>query len=343
MNGSPRILIVKTSSLGDLFHVLPAVHLLKYGLGAKIDWVVNSEYASLLHFFTDVSRVIPFPRRNLRREWRAFRESLRESEYDLILDMQGLLKSALICRNARRKKVSAFSGQPGWPGGSDRALLAGPSFRREGAGLFYDLVSGPKNKARHAVQENLDMVRLFGLADEPVDFPADFPEYVLEGDAKKVVFAPCSRHEAKNWPPEYFAELGALLVKECDARIFLVGGPGDAAVCDFIASKIGSAAENLAGKTSLVELGGVLRAADLAVTVDSGPMHMGAAAGCRVLALFGPTDPLRVGPYGDRHRVLRGKVSSKAVRRSGNYSRRDLESIRSLSVKEVFEAATEML
>ncbi len=148
-----------------------------------------------------------------------------------------------------------------------------------------------------------------------------------------VVFAPCSRHEAKNWPWKRFVELG----EQLPAQIVLVGAPDDLETCTKIENALPEgAAINLCGKTSLLELGGVLQQADLVVTVDSGPMHMASAAGTPCLAIFGPTDPLRVGPYGPQHRVLR----ASKVR---NYSKEDMESIRMVETSDVLKAAKEML
>ena len=315
-----RILIVKTSSLGDLFHALPTVHLLKQAYDAEIDWVVNTEYVGLVECFSDVRKVIPFPRKGLVSDLGSFRAVLQEETYDLVVDLQGLLKSALICRMAKRSKG---------------AKILGPSFQREGARLLYSAVVGKKNKNRHAVDENLDLLRWLKLPMEPVEFPVEFPEVNFQclEQHPVVVFAPCSRHAAKNWPAKRFVELG----EQLNAQIILVGAPDDAEVCTRIENALPEgAATNLCGNTSLLELGGVLQRADLVVTVDSGPMHMASATGTPCLAIFGPTDPLRVGPYGEQHRVLRGSDV-------GQYSKQDLESIRKVETIDVVKAAKEML
>jgi len=315
-----RILIVKTSSLGDLFHALPAVHLLKQAYGAEIDWVVNTEYAGLVECFTDVRRVIPFPRNGLWSNLGTFRQKLRAERYDLIVDLQGLMKSALICRMAKR---------------GAGANILGPSFQREGARLLYSAVVGRKDKNRHAVEENLDVLRWLKQPDMPVEFPIQFPE----SDALRVeqhpsvVFVPCSRHAAKNWPAKRFVQLG----EQLKAQIILVGAPADLDVCTYIENALPEgAATNLCGKTTVLELGGILQQADLVVTVDSGPMHMASAIGIPCLAIFGPTDPLRVGPYGEQHRVLRASEVEA-------YSKQDLDSIRKVTVDEVLATAKEML
>ena len=287
-----RILVVKLSSLGDLFHALPAVHMIRQLTGATVDWVCHDIYADLVKCFADVERVIPFPRAAYWRRRRAFLADLRAERYDLVLDLQGLLKSALLVGRAAR---------------ADRRI--GPSFSREGARFFYDDVSGPTDKNRHAVEENLDTVRFLGLSVGEATFPVRFPASPRRFTRPAVGLLPCSRRAEKNWPSERFVEVARALRAQSAATIVLLGGPADVAVCASIAGAVGEGVVNLCGKTSVVELGGVLSSLDLLVTVDSGPMHMAAAIGTPVVAVFGPTDPVKTGPYGARHRVVqRGRV-----------------------------------
>ena len=284
---SSRILIVKMSSLGDLFHALPAVHLIKQHTGAVVDWVVHDLYADLARCFTDVDRVIAFPRRTFWKDRHRFVDEVRKDRYDLALDMQGLLKSALVMRSVR----------------ADRRI--GPSFNREGSRLFYDAVSGPRNKNRHAVEENLDTVRYLGVPVGEVVFPVTFPAVKLEGARPRVGLLPCSRRPEKNWPLDRFAGVGRALREQCGARLYVLGSPADAAVCKGLGAAIGDGATNMCGKTTMLELGGLIKELDLLVTVDSGPMHMAAAVGTPTVAVFGPTDPLKTGPYGPGHRVVK--------------------------------------
>lgn len=282
-----QILVIKMSSLGDLFHALPAVRLLKTGLGAEIDWVVHDIYEDLARCFTDVRRVIPFPRKSLVADFPEFYSNLRADRYDLVVDFQGLLKSAIVARAAHGKK------------------RIGPSFQREGARIFYDEVAGEKNKDRHAVDENLDVPRHLGLPAEPVEFPVRFPRVQLETTAPRVALVPCSRHAEKNWPVERFAEVGRALQEERDATVYVTGSRDDEAACAALEKELtGGRVMNVCGRTPLPELGGVLSQMDLVVSVDSGPMHMAAAAGRPVLAVFGPTHPARTGPYGPANRVI---------------------------------------
>ncbi len=283
----PRILIVKMSSLGDLFHALPAVHLIKQHTGVTVDWVVHDIYADLARCFTDVDRVIAFPRRAFLANARAFLADLRCEEYDLVLDMQGLMKSALVARAARAKK------------------RIGPSFQREGARFFYDEVSGPRNKNRHAVEENLDMVRHLGLPVGDVVFPVRYPAQTLDVPHPRVGMLPCSRRADKNWPPERFAEVARTLREQTGASLVLLGSPADVPVCATLARAIGGTVTNLCGRTSMLELGGIIKELDLLITVDSGPMHIAAAVGAPTVAVFGPTDPVKTGPYGPIHTVVK--------------------------------------
>lgn len=274
------------SSLGDLFHALPAVHALKVGLGAEVDWVVNDLYVDLVRAFTDVDQVIAFPRRRLAAGLRDFRCALRARSYDLVIDLQGLLKSALVAK---------------WARGARRI---GPSFQREGARLFYDEVAGPRNKNRHAVEECLDVVRHLGLPVPPPSFPVRFPTVAVTGSRPRVALLPCSRQTRKNWAPARFVEVARALRDQRGASLHLLGGPADRATCTAIAAGVGPGLTDWCGRTSLLEMGGLLREMDLLVTVDSGPMHVAAAVGTPVVAVFGPTHPVRTGPYGDAHLVV---------------------------------------
>ncbi|MBP7276278.1 MAG: glycosyltransferase family 9 protein [Kiritimatiellae bacterium] len=286
-----RLLVVKLSSLGDLFHALPTVRALKRASGATVDWLVQPAYVPLVDCFTDVDRVLSFPRQRIALFLVRFLQELRRERYDLVVDAQGLLKSAIPARLTRRSR---------------RAPVLGPSFHREGSRMFYSAVAGPRNKARHAVDENLDVIRWLGWPmPETLEFPVRFPSVPRIGPGPVVGLVPASRWPTKNWPPEYFADLARRLMNT-GAQILLMGGRAERPVCDEIERSLGpgGGVVNCAGETSLPELGGRMATCDLVVTVDSGPMHIAAALGRPVLALFGPTDPTRTGPYGRLSKTL---------------------------------------
>ncbi len=286
LSSPPRILIIKLSSLGDLFHALPAVHRLKDAWNAEIDWVTQSEYADLVHAFDDVSRVFVFPRRHFIHGIRRLRRELRHTRYDYVLDLQGLFKSALVTALSRgRRKI-------------------GPSFHRECSRLFYREIAGKRNRNRHAVDEIMDVVRHLGIEPTPIEFPTAFPVMTPDRPSPRVAFIPRSRWTTKNWPASKFIETGNALIRACNANVYLVGSKEDQAACLEIEQGLERPCRNLCGTTSLIELGGWLQSMDLVISVDSGPLHMAAAVGVPVMALFGATDPLRTGPYGRGHRVI---------------------------------------
>ena len=321
----PRVLVVKLSSLGDLFHALPAVRQLKRALGARVDWVTQPEYADLVRCFSDVDRVITFPRRGFPLAAPAFLRALRQERYDLVADLQGLLKSALTARLARG------------------ARRIGPSFSREGARWLYSAVAGPTNKDRHAVDEALDVVRFLKVELLPPVFPLAFPRQPLDVLRPRVALVPCSRWPTKNWPPERFAAVGRALRERSRAALFLIGGGADRAVCATIAGLLGTGVVNTAGQSSLVQTGSLLQEMDLVLTVDSGPLHMAAALGVPVLAVFGATDPKRTGPYGPGHRVLAAEGLDCRPCRARACARKDLACLQAITAEQVFAEALAML
>ncbi len=323
-SSAPRILVVRLSSLGDLFHALPAVHALKAGWNATIDWVTQAPYVDLVQCFTDVNQVIPFHRRKWVRHIAGDFRDLRAVHYDWIMDFQGILKSALAARLARGVR------------------RIGPSFHREGSWLLYSAVAGPRDKQRHAVDENLDVIRYLKLPLIPPEFPAAFPLQLFSEPAPRVALVPFSRWPSKNWPLTSFLEVGRRLQKQIDASLFILGTAGEAIACARMKTELQERVVNLAGKTTLPQLGGVLQAMDLVITNDSGPMHMAAAVGTPVLAVFGPTDSRRTGPYGPGHRVIKSKLLCQPCF-SRKCAFKDGSCMRAITPEMVLPAAIEML
>ncbi len=321
-----RILVIKLSSMGDIFHPLPAVHIIKRELNAVVDWVTTDIYTGLVECFTDIDRVIPFPRKSFFSDFSDFRKQLRKYKYDYILDFQGLMKSAIVAVMADGKK------------------RIGPSYNRENSKLFYSEIAGEKNLQRHAVEQCFDFVRFFGLeVTEPV-FPVKYPEFGAMPDVQHPAIAllPASRWETKNWSEENFVELGKLLQKGIAKSLFLLGGAAEKDLCERIKDKVGGNITNLAGKMSIVETGAFLQKMDLLIGNDSGPVHMAAASGIRCLVIFGPTDARRTGPYGDIHRVITADVDCRPcfsrTCKSGNKS-----CMANITPAEVYDYAVKMI
>lgn len=322
---SPRILVVKLSSLGDLFHALPAVHALCQEWGLPADWVTQTEYAELVGCFTDVERVIAFPRHGWPGRFGAFLRELRREAYTMVLDLQGLLKSALVARLARS------------------ARRVGLRSSREGASRLYSERVGPPGSGVHAVEEALQAVRELGVPVGSPEFPVSFPPLNADLPRPRVALVPCSRWLTKNWPAESFRRVAGELQERAGASVVLMGAAVDQAVCAAIAGGLPGRTLDLCGRTSLVELGGWMREMDLVISVDSGPMHVAAALGRPVLALFGPTDPRRTGPYGQGHCVLQVNDLECRPCQDRRCRRNNLACLRRLEPSQVVAAALQML
>ena len=239
---------------------------------------MNTAFTSLLKHCPVINEIIPFPRHEYRRLPALIRR-LRQADYDLVVDLQGLLRSGLL---------AALSGAPRRIGLSDA---------REGAGLFHnEIISVPRI---HAVNRYLRAAVHLGGGTTPVEFPLGLaPERTTDG---YVAINASARWETKLWGDDKFADLIRQLPKE---RIILTGSAAEA-------ERIGRLAHgcrNLAGKTDLFELAQWYQRCAVVVTNDSGPMHLAAAVGTPVVAIFGPTDPSLTGPYGSGHAVLRAAV-----------------------------------
>ena len=301
-----RILVVKLSSLGDVLHALPTVAELRDGLGAHVDWAVQPAFAPLVERFLCVDRVLCVPRPSQLGAFLHSLRALRAERYDLVVDLQGLLKSAVVAAAARCPRV------------------IGPSFHREGSRLFYSAVAGRRNRERHAIDECFDVLRFLGLpVPERPRFPMDVPS--VDPDAlapelaalpgPRIAVAPFSRWTSKNWPAARFSEAIRLLRDRCGARVYLIGGPGDRDGAQAIADAAGAPAANLCGRLSLIESAGLLSHCSALLTNDSGPMHLAVALGVRCVAPFGPTAAERTGPYGPGHAVLRAPCPKAPCRR----------------------------
>ncbi len=290
-SAGPRLLVIKLSSLGDLFHALPAVQRIQKDLDARVDWVTQPEYADLVACFGGVRRVLMFPRRHLRSRIVPFFRALRGERYDAILDFQGLLKSALVAMLARGN------------------IRLGPSFAREGTRLFYSrLAARPATRARHAVEACLDFCEAMGTerGDGRPIHPFRFPPLSVPADAfrPRIAVSPLTRWSSKNWPLRHLTAVLTALGRKVGGSFHLIGGAQDRTLYEGVVSSLQPMAFNWAGAVTLPELGSLLGQMDLMISSDTGPMHMAAALGVPVVAAFGPTDPQRTGPFGTRAVVV---------------------------------------
>lgn len=321
-----KILIIKPSSLGDIIHGLPVLDAFgrRYP-GAEIHWVVARGFHDILQGHPLIRKLWIIDKSSWKKPGMAFQTGrelkklaagLRGEGFDLVVDLQGLLRSAAI---------ALFAGT------GERAGFASA---REGAKYFYKYrIETPREM--HAVEKNMRVARFFGCgADEPrFSFPPlHLPPALSRAlPSEYAALAPSAGTLVKRWPPARFAELAARL----PIASIIVGGPGDAALGREIASLSNGRALSLAGKTSLKELAAILRGARFLVCPDTGPMHIAAALGVPVFAIFGPTSPVRTGPYGNIHTIIR-----KDIPCSPCYKRKPCEDwrcMREVSPAEVLE------
>jgi heptosyltransferase-1 len=323
-----KILVVKPSSLGDVVHSLPFLSALKSRYPeAEVHWVIARGLEDLLEGHPMIDKLIVInkdewkslsrPGRTIREITRLFR-SLRREYYDIVVDLQGLLRSGVIAMAA---------GAP---------VRIGFEEAREGSRFFYNRkVRG--GKELHAVDRYLKIADALGCSTQKVVFPF-VPAKTEAGEAAKVrespapyaVIVPGARWDTKIWPAVNFGRVAAAL----PWRSIVVGSSADIPKADVVVRESGGKAVSLAGKTGLRELVEIMRNAVLVISNDSGPMHIAAAFGVPVVAIFGPTSPERTGPYGKGHIIIRSEETCSPC-----FKRRceDLKCMKGITVATVLE------
>lgn len=355
-----KMLIIKPSSLGDIIHTLPFLKAVKDSFpDARIDWLISRNLKGLIENNPLINEVMVFDKdswKNIKNlpgtinEMSLLRKILKSKKYDIAVDLQGLLRSGIITYYT--------------PAGTK----IGFADAREGSRFFYNRKI-PVNGAVHAVDKSLEIARAIGAKTGKVKFPLTIDE-VSRDRVKKlinnlneyVVVIPSARWITKIWPAEYFAAL----IRKIKLPCVITGGKGDREIAQKIIEIVqktdnppesplklrgergvtepGTHIFNLAGKTDLKELVALIAGARAVVSNDTGPMHVAAAFNKPLVALFGPTDPVKTGPYGwqknKNFRVIKSGVSCRPCfkKKCGNFICMD-----NISVDEVFEAIKEYL
>ncbi len=282
-----RILLIKTSSLGDVIHNLPVVTDLRTHFpDAAIDWVVEDGFADIARLHPGVRRAIPVALRRWRKAllsaatWQEvgeFRASLQKQTYDLVIDTQGLLKSALITRLSRGKRC-------GYSAASAREPLAA---------RFYDACFDV-SKGLHAVERNRHLAALAaGYKQAPTpDYGISLPVAPTPGIPTAVLLTATSRDD-KLWPEERWIILGRALQEQGLTCLLPAGSAGERERAGRLAQAIPGAV--VLPPSSLKELAERLAAARIVIGVDTGLVHLAAALGRPTLALFCASDPALTG------------------------------------------------
>lgn len=292
-----RILLVKTSSLGDVIHNLPVVSdLVRRHPGVIVDWVVEEAFADIPRLHPAVRRVIPVAMRRWRhklwspatwRQWRAFRDQLQLESYDLVLDSQGLIKSAVIARQAR---LAADGRRSGFDAASAREPLAA---------RFYDQHFRVARN-QHAVERNRQLAA--AAAGTVTGLPPDYgiaaaplcADWLPKGGY--VVLLTATSRADKEWPEPDWQALGLALIATGLRCVLPAGTANERARAARLVSSLGRAVA--APPMALAELASLLAGAALVIGVDTGLVHLAAALGRPTLALYCGSDPSLTGLHG---------------------------------------------
>lgn len=310
-----NILIVKLSAIGDVIHTLPALNAIRaHYPKAHITWLIEAAAADLIVGHRALDRVIVSHRKRWIREFkglgrgqalaeiRCFWHALRDTDYDIIIDFQALLKSALLVWLAKGKRKIGF----------DKGMQ-----HQEHSYLLLNERVSPVDMEVHALTRGLMLTGAIGIETPSVVYDTPVSQRdrrqvnsLLEdggigGSRPMVAINPVALWETKLWLNDRFAALADRLVGECGVDVVFTGGPGDCATIKEILGMMRNPAVDVSGRTTLTMLAALYQQAALLVTTDTGPMHLAAAVDTKVVALFGPTAPWRTGPYGKGHTVIR--------------------------------------
>ena len=339
-----NILIVKLSAIGDVIHTLSSLAALrKLYPEANITWVIEDASSDLISGHPYLDRLIVSRRkqwiRDLKegritkavKEIRAFIDDLRKQPYDLVIDFHGLIKSAAIVLLSSGKRKLGYDSM------------------QELSGLFLN-EKIPEDMHKHAVDRYLDFLRYLGADVKEPEFLIPIgeeninrvEELLQRNDIDKkdsfVAVSPVALWDTKLWADEKFAGLCDRIAEELKVSVIFTGTEHDK--LEHIQSRMKAPSLNMGGKTTLRDLAYLYQRSALLITTDSGPMHLAAAMGTPVIALFGPTDPSRTGPYGKGHVVIRRELScSPCFLKKCN----SMECMSGITIEEVFHAVREKL
>lgn len=312
-----RILFISLSNIGDIVLTTPAMRVLsEHFPDARMDVIVGPNGAELFKRHPAVFKVITYNKHIPMSDKRRLVKKLRQSKYDLIVDM--------------RNSVFPF--------------LVGTRYRTS-------LIQTPPRTIKHKKQQHLWKLSSIGLDVEDASFYLHIPhedenyiDRILVGVDKTrpiVAISPGAKSEIKRWPSKNFVGLTDILIKELGANIIMVGDNADSSLIRHIVASTQNNIIDLSGRTTLCQLASLLKRCDLLITNDSAPLHIAVAVGTKVLAMFGPTDPKVYGPTGAEDRVIRIKIHCGPCEKA--QCEFEHECMEYINVDEVFKAAKEML
>jgi heptosyltransferase-1 len=305
------VLLIRLGAMGDVIHALPAAASVRAALGAgsSLTWLIEPRWAPLLADNPYVDHVLTFDRTGWSALFQSIRD-LRQQRFDMVVDLQGLMKSALLASLARSNQIF----------GLHRSLV-----REKAAARMYS--KQVRSNAEHVIDRYMDVA--VAAAGGPAIRAFPLPEGRPEGELPAgpfVLGCPAAGWKAKEWPSDYWKELAQSLRKS-GITLVLNGRPQDAAEL----SRIEGAWVHLSSLGGLID---ATRRAAAVVGVDSGPLHLAGALGKPGVAIFGPTDPTRNGPPGASITVLRSPNAVTSYRRQPHHD----SSMMAIGAEMVFEA-----
>jgi heptosyltransferase-1 len=316
-NGKRHVLLVRFGSMGDIIHSLPVAAALKNTYPEwKVDWLVEDRWRALVQDSPCVDRVLAADTFAWRRCWNDYgtwaaigrlQQEMVSRRFDVAIDLQGAVKSALACRLSGAREIMGHEG---------------PWIREIAAGVLY--TRRVRSRATHIVQAHLELARAMGAdislnmtasmtggtnaprfpvpAGDPSQINASLAES-LRGDHYSVI-NPSAGWQSKGWPAEFCAAVTDALWEKYGFQIVLNKGPGEDQLTERV-QEICRKTRPIIFSGNVAGLIALLRGATLMVAPDTGPLHLAAALGVPTVGLFGPTDPARNGPVGPRVRTLR--------------------------------------
>ena len=302
-----KILIVRVSALGDIVHALPVLAAIKRAKpDAQVDWLVEESYASILSIAHGLHRrVIVRAKKSFESAdavsfggllgYKNAASYLWNQDYDVALDLQGLIKSAIWARISFADRVIGFDP---------------PNLREPQAAFLYSQTVTPLD-AKHVIQKNLSILSAIGITTTSMEMPmqphasADTAAAIdtAGGSRGFIVLNPGAAWPNKRWPPERFGALAAALRDRTGLRSLVTWGPSERELANAVVSASAGAA-SLAPATSVSDLAVLMREAALVVSGDTGPLHIAAAMGTPLIGLYGPTWPERNGPWDPKDVVI---------------------------------------
>lgn len=301
LNGVPRILIIRLSAIGDVVRVLPVLHALRnHYPNAQIDWAVEPKSRAIIEDHPELDRCLVFDREG--GGWRGFAEfarTIRSSRYDIVADFHGILKSGLL---------SLVSGAP------DRIGFARPR-GREFSHCFHKRLVRIESLRMNRVEENLKLAAGLGVSEEFHEVPIFVPDEVqaevdayfdavFDGGKRVVAMHPAVERPGKQWPLENYTQLADALLADGRFEVLVTWGPGQEELAHTVAQRSRRKPHVAPETPGLKHYAWLVNRCDLYFGGDTGPMHVAAAMGTPVVAVFGGTDPAKHAPFRTPSEIL---------------------------------------